>query len=114
MVRELKVRILNLCFRHVAGGAVFVSDGATLQQPLRGGLTLQGMTLQTLFVVVCRIFFKWLMRIMTCDTANSAVVRIALTQKNSVRLKPNVVELHFLQRREFFRAAMTRSAEPLR
>ena len=65
-------------------------------------------------VVVSHVLFERLVRIMTSGAAYTAIARVALAEKHSIRLETNVVELHILERRELRRAAMARSAKLLR
>src|SRR6185369_15275767 len=72
------------------------------------------MTPQTSLVVVSRVFTERLVRVVTRNTAYLSIVRITLAVENTIRLKTNVVDLHTLQQRELFSAAMTRRTKLLR
>src|SRR4029079_2965472 len=53
------------------------------------------------------------MRIMTSGTSYVPIIRITLTVKDSIRLKPYVVDFHALQQREFIISSVTRRTKLL-
>ena len=96
MIRKLKMRSFDFDFRHVTRSAVFVSDGTTRLGTLCCWFTFHSMTVRTLGVVVRWVLTEWFMRIVTTYAADVFVVGIALTMKNAIRLKTNVVHPHAL------------------
>src|ERR1051326_3873228 len=114
MIRKLEVRRLHFNLRHVTRRAIFIRHRTTL--PIAGFriLVSQRVALQTSLIVISRVLAKWLVRVVTCRATYLSIVRITLAVKNAVWLKANVVDLHALQQRELFGAAMTRGAKLLR
>ena len=74
MVSELEVRRLDFNLGHVTSRTLFNGNGTTWRTTLSSGFALQGMTSETLLIVLGSTFLKRLVRIVASGATDISIV----------------------------------------
>ena len=111
MIREFEVRGRDFYFWHVTRNAIFRADLAGTSRWWNCRLILHCVASQALRIIMSRVLFERLVRIMACCAGYPAIIRIALAVKDAVRLKADIVDLHAPEKAELIAPAMTRGAK---
>ena len=107
MIGEFEMRAGQFDFRHVARGAIFTADFAQANFSL-----LWGMTRRAFRIVRGGLGRLRFVNVMTSDTTDATVIRIAFAIENAIRLKAHIVQAtEARQGCDVFDAAVTGGAK---